>query len=231
MKILLKVLKVSGLVILGVIIFCGLYLLTEKLFSSITIKGEPVTMDNTISLYLLSNGVHTDLVVPVKNEIMDWTEKFPYANTKGADSTFHWIALGWGDKGFYLETPTWAELKPSVAFKAAFGLSTSAIHATFYQKMELGERCRPLQVTKDQYTQFLRYVESSLELDTRSQPIHIPTNAVYGDHDAFYEANGSYSLLHTCNTWTNRALKELRQNACLWTAFDTGILNKHPLTP
>ena len=33
------------------------------------------------------------------------------------------------------------------------------------------------------------------------------TNAQYNENDAFYEAIGSYSIFHTCNTWTNNTLR------------------------
>jgi len=32
-------------------------------------------------------------------------------------------------------------------------------------------------------------------------------NTAYNNNDVFYEANGSYSPLTTCNGWTNRNLK------------------------
>ncbi|HBO38902.1 MAG TPA: hypothetical protein DD638_09600, partial [Pasteurellaceae bacterium] len=59
-----------------------------------------------ITIYLLSNGVHTDLVMPSKTEQKDWTSVFAAENTLGGLPE-QWIAVGWGDKGFYLETPTW----------------------------------------------------------------------------------------------------------------------------
>lgn len=52
---------------------------------------------------------------------MDWSQKIPFSQTKGKSTDFNYIAFGWGDKGFYLDTPTWADLKFSTAFKAAFG--------------------------------------------------------------------------------------------------------------
>ena len=52
----------------------------------------------------------------------------------------------------------------------------------------------------------------------------IETDAVYGNHDIFYEAKGSYNLFYTCNTWTNSALKAANQKASLWTVYDKGIL-------
>ena len=38
-----------------------------------------------------------------KKEI-DWSQKFPYEDTVAKDSTLRYIAIGWGDKGFYLDT-------------------------------------------------------------------------------------------------------------------------------
>ena len=52
-------------------------------------------------------------------------------NTKSKDSTAEYLAFGWGDKGFYLDTPEWSDLKASTAFKAAFALGNSAMHTTF----------------------------------------------------------------------------------------------------
>jgi hypothetical protein len=54
----------------------------------------------------------------------------------------NYLAFGWGDKGFYLNTPEWADLKVSTALNAAFGLSSSAIHSTFYKKLRENETCK-----------------------------------------------------------------------------------------
>lgn len=45
--------------------------------------------------------------------------------------------------------------------------------------------------------------------------IFIPTDAVYGINDAFYDAKGKYSFFETCNTWANDGLKEAGQKARL----------------
>ncbi|XQC04883.1 DUF2459 domain-containing protein [Arcobacter cryaerophilus gv. pseudocryaerophilus] len=46
-------------------------------------------------------------------------------------------------------------------------------------------------------------------------------------NDAFYEAIGSYSIFHTCNTWTNNLLKKASLPASFWLAFDDGILYQY----
>jgi 3-dehydroquinate synthetase len=60
-------------------------------------------------------------------------------------------------------------------------------------------------------------------IGTLNQPQFIKTEAVYGEFDAFYEANGNYHLFHTCNTWANNGLKAAHQKAAIWTPFESGI--------
>jgi len=103
--------------------------------------------DADITLYLISNGIHTDIVMPSRNGDTDWTTTFPAADTTGGQSA-DWIAVGWGDKNFYLNTPTWADLTASTALKAVSGLSESAIHTTYYDSMENCGRCAKFTVRR-----------------------------------------------------------------------------------
>lgn len=206
----------------GLIALLLLYLGVAWLLSRLSVAEEAAAPDE-VTIYLLTNGVHTDVVVPARHALYDWTRHLSYVHTRARDSSAQWLALGWGDKGFYLETPTWAELKASVAFKAALGLSSSAIHATYYRHLTESETCKKLRISNAQYQRLVTYIHNSLRKDARGTVLPIATNAQYGEHDAFYEAHGSYSLFHTCNTWANNALKSCGQRACVWTPFDTGI--------
>lgn len=204
------------------ICFILLYISCAYVLSRIEIAEEPISK-NDVEIFIVTNGVHTDLVVPVKNDQMDWSKEIKYSNTKSADTTAHYLAMGWGDKGFYLETPTWADLKARVAFKAAFALGNTAIHATFYKNITIDESSRKINISKEQYARLVEYIINSFKKDQNGHFININTNANYGSNDAFYEANGSYSMIHTCNSWANNGLKSCGQKACLWTPFDTGI--------
>ena len=210
--------------ILGFIAYVALYLLAAIGIPKISVNNSPIK-GNDVVMYIKTNGVHTDLVVPVKNEQIDWSKEIKFSNTVAKDSTMEYLAMGWGDKGFYLETPTWADLKFSVAFKAAFALSTTAIHATFYKTMTENESCRKILLSKEQYANLINYITNSLQHDSAGHAINIITKANYGNNDAFYEAKGSYSMFHTCNTWANTGLKKAGQKACLGTPSDKGIFN------
>lgn len=204
------------------IILIGIYFFCAYSFSRICIEKEQ-TNESEITAYILSNGVHTDIVVPTKSTIFNWNEIIKSEHTLSKDSTANWIVFGWGDKGFYLETPTWADLKFKTAFNATFGLSTSAIHTTYYKDIKENDHCKIIKLSKNQYLRLTEYIKQSFTLGENKNTIHIFTNAVYGKHDAFYEANGSYSLFKTCNTWANNALKACGQKACIWTPFESGI--------
>jgi len=49
--------------------------------------------------------VHCDLVLPASAAGIDWSQRFPRADFAAVDDRFEWIAIGWGDRGFYLEVP------------------------------------------------------------------------------------------------------------------------------
>lgn len=215
-QILLKVIAaILGLVVLYVIFVLILpYIPVQKL------KTNEVA---DIPIYIYTNGVHTDIVMPIKTVQIDWSAKIPFQNTVSKSSDFNYVGIGWGDKGFYLDTPTWADLKVSTAFYAAFWLGDSAMHTTFYKKMTEAEDCKQIMLTKKQYNDLIQFIDSKFDKNAVGQNILIPTDAVYGTDDAFYEAQGSYSFLYTCNTWTNNALKAAGQKAALWTATDFGI--------
>ncbi len=158
----------------------------------------------------------------LKTDLKDWSEQIKFENIKSKDSTHQFLAFGWGDKGFYLDTPEWSDLKFSTAFKAAFNLGTSAMHTTFYKQIQENESCVKIEISKDQYQKLITFIEASFQYDTNGNPIFIEATT-YGKNDSFYEAHRTYNLFYTCNTWANQALKKADMKAAFWTPTDKGI--------
>ncbi|RYZ25723.1 MAG: TIGR02117 family protein [Sphingobacteriales bacterium] len=181
-----------------------------------------------VTIYIKTNGVHTDIVVPYKNDIKDWSEQARLDDTDAKNPEMQWASIGWGDKGFYLQTPEWSDLKFSVAFKAMFHLGTSALHVTFFKQMQTGERCKEIKISWEQYAKLVAFIDKSFLYDASGKTINIPSrDDGYGSDDAFYESPYVYDLFHTCNTWANNALKACDQRACLWTPSDKGIFYQY----
>lgn len=222
MKIIKKVLNILGRGLFVILILLLIYIFSVFALSKITVNQEAGKQAQEIPIYIRTNGVHTDIIVPVKNIIKDWSQEITFENTQAKDSTAAYLAFGWGDKGFYLDTPEWSDLKASTAFNAAFGLGNSAMHTTFYKNIKENKDCVKIMVSKENYQKLTNYLESSFQLDSNQKPLLIPAET-YGKNDSFYEANGKYNLFHTCNSWANGALKASNQKAAFWTVTDTGI--------
>lgn len=223
-KFIKKALKVTAILFVSLIV----YALIVTIMSYIQVNSNPKSVDeNTkIPVFILTNGVHTDIVVPIKNEYYDWSKKISIYDTKAKDSLVNFVAFGWGDKGFYLDTPTWANLKVSTALKAISGFNTTAMHVTFYKDLKENKSCVKFFINPEDYIKLTTYIETSFQQND-GQFIKVETDAVYGNNDVFYDAIGHYSLFYTCNSWANQALKAANQKAALWTITDTGIFRQY----
>lgn len=218
MKIVWSVLKY----VLYFIILLVLYVLVTVVLSYIPVNSSSQKESGTIPIYITTNGVHTDIVTPYQNEIWDWSQWLDLSVTPEPLSTARWVSFGWGDKGFYMETPEWKDLKPSVALKAAFYLSSSAMHVTYYNDIQIDEDTRLIWLTDEQYKNLSTYIFNQFSKNNDAFELII-TDQNYGKHDVFYEAKGRYSLFYTCNTWANNGLKAADQKASLFTLWDKGI--------
>jgi uncharacterized protein (TIGR02117 family) len=221
-----KASKIVGLSIglfLSVVLF---YLVISVVLSIIPVNK--VNARNTgIPIYVISNGVHTELVLPIKQGSIDWSEKVRFENTAGRDTNMNYVAFGWGHKGFYLNTPHWSDLKFNIAFNSAFGLGESAMHVTFYHSASFGNNSIKIYLNQSQYLKLAHFISSSFKENELGAFEVINTDMVYGNNDTFYEGVGRFSMFKTCNTWTNSGLKACNQRACLWTPFDKGIFYQY----
>ena len=158
-----------------------------------------------IELFIVSSAVHADIIMPRANSIVDWDQEFASAEIAGnVDSATH-VAVGWGDKGFFLETPTWNDLKASTAFNALLRPSASCVHVT-YTRPDLYADNASVRVSVDQYRDLANFVKRSLLRNEEGQfiPIH---GFSYGTTDAFFNAKGNYHLFNTCNSWVGQGLR------------------------
>lgn len=212
-----KLIKAVFYIILGLL---GYVLLTVVL-SLIPVHQQPNDAPE-VEIFLLTNGVHTDIVFPYTSPVFEWRDYLDTNDTPSGIKNPKWVAMGWGDKGFYLDTPEWKDLKPKTAFLAVTGLSESAMHVTYYQTMQSNKDCVSIKVSEENYRKMCLYVLNTFD-KTNNQFSLIATNQNYGQNDVFYEAKGSYHLFKTCNTWTNNVLKNGNQRAALFTLFDFGI--------
>lgn len=205
-----------------------LKLLFFYLFLSITLGLIPVNTGfkeaaEGPEIYIVSNGVHTDFVLPMKNELMDWQSFFKPQDFGSSMERASHIAFGWGDQGFYLNTPEWSDLKPKTALVALMIPSRSAMHVTLRGEPESGKLVRIIRVNRSQYIRIVDYIIHSFLLGPEEKPIRLD-HPGYGEYDLFFESGLTFHLFRTCNVWTNTGLKHSGLRTSLWTPFDRPIL-------
>lgn len=195
-----------------------LYLLGALMLGHIVREPPRAAAIRDITVYLLDNGVHTDLALPLNNAVFDWTTVIDPADARQLYFPLDYVAFGWGDRAFYLETPQWRDMKVATAFKAVAGLGDTVIHVTFLPQLQTTPNSVAIDVSADEYRALAASIVASLQTDSAGRAQVIAGRA-YGDNDAFYAAHGSYSLFNTCNSWTNHRLKAAGLKHVFWTPF------------
>lgn len=190
----------------------------------VPVNRKFVEVDKGIEIFVGTNGVHTNIVVPVKNRHIDWRDQLPLHHFSNVSSDYNFMSIGWGDKGFYIHTPTWADLKLSTAIKALFLPSDAAMHITYLSGAPTDRvNYIRIKISDEQYQKLIDYIIPYFKMSTNYTFELIP-GAGYNYNDNFYEAHGSYNLFNTSNNWTNRGLKKIGVRTALWSPLDKPIM-------
>ncbi|MFT6715376.1 MAG: hypothetical protein ACJA0Q_000003 [Saprospiraceae bacterium] len=214
----MKILKKVFIGVAVVLAFPIAYFSCAYLMMYVTVNDkEGYSIANKV-VYLNTNGVHLDVVIPREDINSSLLSGIRYK--EGED----YISFGWGDENFYLNTPTWGELTFQNAFKAMFLNSSTLMHLTRYK--EVKDDWTKVELNEFQLNKLNNYILNSFKLSEDNQKMYIP-EAGYSYNDNFYKANGSYSCFKTCNSWVNIAFKESELKACYWTPFDFGLIKKY----
>lgn len=211
MKALFKMVCIILIVLVSVPV---LYLLISFLLTIIPVAEKESKHPKPYTIYIATNGVHADIVLP-KNLISNPLLKDLINNPKDT-----YIAFGWGEENFYINTPTWGDLTFSNAFKAAFLKSKTLMHVTRYK--ELKASWVPILVTKEQLDAFNTYILQTFDRSSGEKTL-VDGVTYTPNQDNFYRAHGNYMYYRTCNSWLNKGLKESGMKGSLWTPFDFGV--------
>ncbi len=175
----------------------------------------------THRILVLANPIHTDIAIPIDAETL---ARFPFLAESGMPVTHpdaRWLVLGWGGMAFYIETPTWSELKPVPLFKG-LTLDRSVIHADIVgDVIEPADHVAGFDIGPDEYERLLSFIEASF-MSAGGRIEAIPDTA-YGPNDRFFEANGWFSAVAGCNTWTAKALREAGLRTGWWNPLPVSL--------
>lgn len=219
-----KTLKFLFKTCLVLMAFVLIYGGTTWLFAQFPIQTERDTSPKPIQIWITSNGVHTDIVMPIQNTVFNWEKIVTPQDTQGKQ-TAQYVAMGWGDKPFYLETRNWEDLKISNALRAILGMNETLMHVSFYPNPLIeNEYTRTIWISEAEYTRLTASISASFARNSDGKTIPID-GAFYHQNDVFYLAQGRYHLFQTCNTWSNQQLKQSGLPSLIWTPFSHQLLS------
>jgi uncharacterized protein (TIGR02117 family) len=188
--------------------------------------ASPPPADDGVTIFVHSNEIHTDLVLPVRcdDPAIDWRGRFPPAHFARDVQRDRFVAVGWGNRAFYVETPTWADFKLSKAAAALFSPSETVLHVEYLYDVAASHDFREVRLTSEQYRVLAQFVESSIGEVDAAGVAELATTVTYGTSDRFYTATGRYHLFNTCNQWTGRGLARAGVPVGIWTPLKPHVL-------
>jgi uncharacterized protein (TIGR02117 family) len=178
-----------------------------------------------VTIFIRSNEIHTDLVVPVCHEGcgLDWRELVPPQHFSGDVRECRHIAFGWGNRAFYVDTPTWSDLQPLTALRAIFP-AEGVLHAEYLSGVKSSVFFREVRLSREQYQQLAEFIRTTVcQTDELGHAVPA-TSKRYSSCDRFYYAAGSYHAFNTCNQWTGRGLQQAGVPTGLWTPLKPQVL-------
>jgi uncharacterized protein (TIGR02117 family) len=160
-----------------------------------------------VQVFLHPSGLHTDIIVPITNDVIDWRNYFSPTDFTAYDEASDHLAFGWGDRRFFLETPEWSDLRPYNVASSLLWPTASAMRVQLRSQAALPEGCIRVLLSDRAYADLCRFLLESIKVDHRQRWVHIAQSG-YGATDTFYEGCGQYHLFNTCNTWAGGAMKQ-----------------------
>lgn len=170
-----------------------------------------------VTIWVEDNGIHTGVVLPVRAAGVDWRTDFPARDLRDPRyAAYGYIAVGWGERGFYLGTPTWWDVRPWTLLHAALGSEDTLLHVEHIARPVTGPQVRAVTLRVAEYRRLAAVVRAS-----RRDGAAVPG---YGAYDAFYPATGRYDAVRTCNAWTGDTFAAAGVRVGAWTPFPTAVM-------
>jgi uncharacterized protein (TIGR02117 family) len=201
------------------------FVLTAWIGAAIPRNYEWREPDGGVTIMVASNGVHTEIIMPVRAEGIDWAETFPRGDLGDPARDYSHVAVSWGERSFFLETPTWSDFNPVTALGALAG-GDALLHVAWYRQPAASETRRSFRIGAEEYRRLARSIAADLA-PAQSRASH----PGYGQNDRFYSARGAYHLGNTCNQWTSDRLAGAGVRTGAWTPLPGGVMQWVPAFP
>ena len=223
-----RALKWTGGILAVPLILIAVFFLAAWIGSSIPRNAgwsEPAT---GIPVMIESNGVHTGIVMPIVTAEKDWRTTFPSAGMPREQDGYlptH-VAIGWGEKEVFLNTPTWGDLKPGTVARIILSGGEGVMRVAHYLNPQPSPDHRWITLRPAEYRKLVEQIEAALP--------PLPAGEERYSYDSYergaryYDANGRYTVTNTCNQWVGDTLAAAGIEMGWWTPLAGGVMKWIP---
>ena len=223
-KIVLK--KIAQTLLVGTI--AASVLLTIAAFTPRKWGGNSTSeADCNFTVYVTGDHFHTNLIVPVKTSVFDWSNRVELDSLRRDATKAEYLQFGWGDRVFYAETPSWEKMDLLSAARSLFyWQNPSAVfvktHPTLPQPAHEETKC--IRLSQADYLALSQFLQASFQHDGQGRSI--PIRQDQDGQSAFFAATGHYSILKTCNSWTADGLRAANVNTPVWGGLAPAVMRQ-----
>lgn len=184
------------------------------------------TQQSNSTISLTHDFAHANFMIDLSKSTTDWQKLLPEL----VPSNEGYLLIGWGEKQVYMTTPTWADLRASVAITALMINTPGLLHVHYLpyapdQQLQVTPLLLNDASVKSIEQQILdSFATPQYQKSTRP---HLLAQG-YGANDHFYYAVGNYNLFTTCNTWIGKILKQAEVPVSRWTPFSYNVIYSIP---
>jgi uncharacterized protein (TIGR02117 family) len=159
------------------------------------LQNEPVTK----KVYVVNHGWHTGFVISAE----DITGKLPLLKERFVNARY--LEFGWGEKKFYQakEITAWLMIRAVIwpSDTVVYVASLPEPSDAYFNNSEVMEIC----LTSKAFNGLTEFLANSFQRDAAGRIIAV--GAENHGNSQFYEGEGDYYLLNTCNKWTAKGLQ------------------------
>lgn len=183
-------------------------------------RPAPAIAAADAEIHLVSNGWHVALVLPAAG----WPAALAHGPFGVDVSGARLVAFGWGERRFYMDTRTLADLDMAAALRALSWNDDTVLHAAFLDGVDRTHpHTRTIAVDRAQLDALERHVRASL-----AGAAPEPVGPGFGPADVFFRARGTYSPFRTCNEWVGAALRSAGISVGAWTPLAQSLMWRLP---
>ena len=173
-----------------------------------------------VVIYVAGTLAHTELILPVAAAGHDWRQRIRGTHFPDGRPPSAFLSFSWGERNFFLTTPTWSEFRLSAGLRALLFGHETLVHV---YRLDSAPAAAPIRLSEPAYRRLVTHLEA------RFHPEGGDVLPGYGPADAFFPARGRYTPWQTCNQWTRDALAAAGVRVGRWTPLAQSLMWRFPM--